>query len=53
MTLLTALLAMAAFVVLPFLAIGLIFEMGLAMERLYHLGADVLHRLLSHHHFVW
>lgn len=52
MSLLTAVLAGVAFVAVPFLAIALLFELGVAIERLCCLGGNAFHWLASHFHAV-
>lgn len=50
MTLLTALLAGVAFVLVPFLAIALIFLVGIAVQHAWHAGDHAYHWFQSHHH---
>jgi hypothetical protein len=50
MTLVTAVLAGVAFVLLPFAAIATIFLMGVAIRNLWRAGGSALHWAQSHHH---
>ena len=50
MELLTALLAGIAFVAVPFLAIGIVFVLGLAVQGLWRVSGDALHWVASHIH---
>ena len=50
MSLFTALLAGLAFVLVPFLAIALIFMAGVAIQHAWHGGEHAYHWMQTHHH---